>query len=215
MIIGFRPRFLFIHIPKCAGESLSALLLAAANGGGQFLRKHSPWVEAARVIREEMADFTSFAVVRNPFAQAYSFYEHLRKPLRMTVAEIEYQYPGSRGRIAPHWASLIALRTPFPEYVQQIYATPTGPDAWFQDLMTWISDADGEVRVNHLLHHENLQTEFTRLAATLGLAGTLPWYNTSGAGDAARNYRAFYDADSRALIETRFANTLSHFGYAF
>jgi hypothetical protein len=215
MIIGFRPKFLFVHIPKCAGESLSALLLSAANGGGQFLRKHSRWVEASRVIREEMADFTSFAVVRNPFAQAYSFYEHLRKPLRMTVAEIETQYPGSRGRILPHWASLIAMRTPFPEYVQQVYANPAGPDFWFQDLMAWITDAEGAVSVPHLLRHENLRHEFPRLAHALGLVGDLPWLNAADSGGKVRDYRALYDADSRALIETRFASTLNHFGYAF
>lgn len=133
----------------------------------------------------------------------------------MTVAEIETQYPGSRGRILPHWASLIAMRTPFPEYVQQVYANPTGPDFLFQDLMAWITDAEGAVSVPHLMRHENLRHEFPRLAHALGLVGDLPWLNAADSGGKVRDYRALYDADSRALIETRFASTLNHFGYAF
>jgi hypothetical protein len=89
MVIGFRRRFLFVHVPRCAGESITERLLDPANGGGQFLRKHSRYAEAEQVMADEIHRFIAFAVVRNPYDQAVSFYEHLRKPLYMDAAAAE------------------------------------------------------------------------------------------------------------------------------
>ena len=93
MILGTRKRFLFVHIPKCAGESITALLLNPLNGGTEWLRKHSTYRDAAQTLGHELKTFTVFTVVRNPFAQVFSFYEHLRKPLWMTAEQIEAHYP--------------------------------------------------------------------------------------------------------------------------
>jgi hypothetical protein len=216
MILGFRKRFLFVHIPKCAGESITALLLNPANGGAQFLRKHSTYRDAAQALGEELGALTVFAVVRNPFAQAFSFYHHLRKPLRMTAAEIEAYYPGSKGRIAPHWASQIAMRAPFAQFVEEAYGTPSGPAGWLQDLCSWLSDDMGRLAVSHILRHENLSQTFPALAGRLGLAGELPWQNASlTVSSEASNYRPHYDSVSRQIIEARFKQTLETFSYTF
>jgi len=57
MILGTRKRFLFVHIPKCAGESITALLLNPLNGGTEWLRKHSPYRDAAQTLGHEMKTF--------------------------------------------------------------------------------------------------------------------------------------------------------------
>jgi hypothetical protein len=216
MILGFRKRFLFVHIPKCAGESITALLLKPPNGGTQFLRKHSTYRDAAQAMGNELEALTMFAVVRNPFAQVFSFYEHLRKPLRMTATEIEAYYPGSKGRIGPHWASLIAMRAPFAQFVEEAYGNPTGPDAWLQDLCRWVCDDTGRLAVPHLLRYETLGETFPSLAAQLGIEGELPWRNASRSVSAEESdYRAHYDSVSRQLIEARFKPSLETFGYGF
>jgi hypothetical protein len=218
MIIGFQKKFLFIHIPKCAGDSVRELLLDPANGGAQFLRKHSGFAEAERVMGGEIQKFPVFAVVRNPFDQVLSFYEHLRKPLRMTPEEIERQYPGTGGRLLPVWASELAMRLEFPDFVREVYAADPGERrqaAWFGDLLNWLKSSDGNLAPVRILRFEALQKDFSNLAVELGLAGELPWRNASRPEQEAVRYSERYDAESRRIIETRFAPTMERFGYCF
>lgn len=220
MIIGFRKRFLFIHVPKCAGESIQQLLLEPANAGGLFLRKHATYADAERVIGSGIADFLAFSVVRNPFEQVVSFYDHLRKPLVMSRDRIERQYPGSGGRLLPHWASELAMGAPFAEFVRTTYGT--GPCAaalpqaqWFGDLCSWLEDSSGSIAVRRVLRFERLQVEFESLARELGVEGSLPWRNASGPIEGRAGYRQRYDAEARRIVETRFARTLERFSYDF
>jgi hypothetical protein len=218
MIIGFQKKFLFIHIPKCAGDSVRELLLDHANGGAQFLRKHSGYAEAEKVMGREIQRFTAFAVVRNPFDQVLSFYEHLRKPLRMTPEEIERQYPGTGGRLLPVWASELAMRLEFPDFVREIYAADPGgrrQAAWFGDLLNWLRSVDGNMAPVRILSFESLQEDFSNLAGELGLAGELPRRNASRVQAGGPGYRERYDSASRQIIETRFAPTIERFGYSF
>jgi hypothetical protein len=218
MIIGFKKKFLFIHIPKCAGDSIRELLLSSANGGAQFLRKHSGNIDAERVMGEEIKRFTAFAVVRNPFDQVVSFYEHLRKPLHMSPEEIERQYPGTGSRLLPVWASELAMELDFPDFVREVYsgAHDERPQAaWFGDSLSWLTSVDGKLAPVCALRFERLREEFSKLSADLGLEGELPWRNASGDQNPRTDYRAYYDSASRGIIEARFAPTLRLFGYHF
>lgn len=215
MIISFSKRFLFVHVPKTAGESLRELLLNPTNGGAQFMRKHASYAEARGILGAEMGRFTTFAVVRNPFDQVVSFYEHLRKPLHMTVEEIEQQWPGSNGKVVPHWASELAMRLPFPDYIQRVYAEPEGPSHLLRDQCAWLVDPAGQDASMRLLRFENLAGEFSALAAELTLEGSLPWRNESRARQDRGRHREWYDEASRAVIARHFSRTLERFGYEF
>lgn len=220
MIIGFRKQFLFVHIPKCAGESIQELLLEVPNAGGLFLRKHARYVDAERVLGPEIARFTAFAVVRNPYEQVVSFYDHLRKPLRMSKEQLDAQYPGSGGRLLPYWASDLAMGSEFPEFVRGAYGDDAAerqlPQAWWlADLCSWLTDSTGSIAVNRVLRHERLGDDFAMLARDLGLEGELPWRNASGPVDRRREYRSRYDQSTRKIVQGRFSRTLEQFGYEF
>lgn len=215
MLIGFRKKFLFIHVPKCAGESITELLVDPANGGGQFLGKHHVYAEAARVMGDDIRRFTVFAVVRNPFDQVVSFYEHLRKPLWMEAAALERQYPGSGGKLMPAWASELAMQHDFPDYVRQVYGQQQAPRGMMRDLCAWLTDAEGGFAGIRVLRYEQLAEEFGALSRELGLEGALPWLNASRNALSGIHPRDRYDAVTRRIIEERFSRTLSRFGYAF
>lgn len=218
MIIGFQKKFLFIHIPKCAGDSVRELLLDPANGGAQFLRKHSRYADAEKVMGEEIQRFTAFAVVRNPFDQVLSFYEHLRKPLRMSPEEIERQYPGTGGRLLPVWASEVAMRCEFRDFVREVYAAcpeERRQAAWFGDMLNWQRSSEGSLAPIRILRFESLQKDFSNRASELGLVGEMPWRNASRPQVSREDYRDCYDSDARSVIEAHFAPTIEHFGYSF
>jgi hypothetical protein len=217
MVIGYRRRFLFIHVPKCAGESIAAILRHEANGGARLGRKHATWSDAKAILGEDLASFTTLAAVRNPFDQVVSFYEHLRKPLVMDAAAIERQFPGSGGRITPVWASELAIGLDFPAWVRRVYASE-GPEAdrrIFADLGRWIDGADGRIAVQRVLRFERLADDWADTARALGLQGDLPHENASMRDRGPYAYRVRYDAATRAIVERHFAATLAAFSYAF
>lgn len=215
MVISFRRHFLFIHVPKCAGESITEVLLEPANGGGQFLRKHSRYAEAERILGDDIGRFRVFAVVRNPFDQVLSFYEHLRKPLFIDPTALERQYPGSNGRLQPRWASELAMRVDFTQYVRQVYGGEGGPTGWMKDCCDWLTDASGRVAVERVLRHERLAEDFAAVARELGLEGSLPWRNASRPVSGRESHRERYDEPTRRIIAARFRPTLDRFGYSF
>ena len=98
-IISNSRRFIFVHIPKCGGTSVTyhltnlvqwndieigttifgkALLPAFRERFG--LTKHSPAAAIRRVVGKELwTSYTTFAVVRNPFARAVSTFRYLQR----------------------------------------------------------------------------------------------------------------------------------------
>ncbi|MEM7268187.1 MAG: sulfotransferase family 2 domain-containing protein [Pseudomonadota bacterium] len=115
MIISNSRRFLFIHVPKAAGTSVTRELSRFTTfrdievGGTRFgeklqdmyaarfdLRKHS----TAKIIRakagpEVWRGFFVFAFVRNPYARAYSLYRFIQKwrdgPHHAEVASMSFE----------------------------------------------------------------------------------------------------------------------------
>jgi hypothetical protein len=218
MVLGFGKKFLFIHIPKCAGDSVREILLSPENGGERFLGKHAGYRAAEKAMEGEIERFTVFAVVRNPFDQAVSFYKHLRKPLHMSATEIDQRYPGYDGRLLPLWASELAMTVSFPEFVRDVYAVADDSRDqahWFRDSLDWLVSSKGDVAVNRVLRFENLRADFSKFADELGLVGELPIRGASFPLRREVDYRELYDDEARRIIEERFAPTLQKFGYRF
>lgn len=213
MILGLRRRFLFVHVPKCAGESISALLCSPANGGLEILRKHGTYASAAEALGPDLAQLRAFAVVRNPFDQVLSFYEHLRKPLYLEAAALRRQYPDFSGLLHPAWACELALALPFPAWLAAVQADPRSARGMLRDLSCWLEAPAGTPGLARVLRFERLGADFAALAAELGLQGSLPHANASR--QAGRPYREHYNAAARALVEERFGVTLERWGYRF
>lgn len=99
MIINHTFKFIFIHVPKAAGTTITNFLSKLTNycdleiGGTAFgesiqpfyrkrfgLSKHSPASEVKKVIgAEKWSKFFTFAFVRNPFTRIYSIYNFSKK----------------------------------------------------------------------------------------------------------------------------------------
>lgn len=215
MVLGSRKRFLFIHVPKCGGDSIREVLTRPGNGGVHFLRKHGTFAQATAELGDGIAGLCAFSVVRNPFAQVLSFYEHLRKPLSMSASDIERQYPGSGGRLFPFAESQLAMQVEFGEFVRRVYGAPGGPKPVFADQCSFLGDGIGAAGVGRILRFERLHEDFVALAEELGIEGELPWRNASAAPRGAHAYRDRYEPDVRSIVERHFRPTLERFGYCF
>jgi hypothetical protein len=68
-----RHRCIFIHIPKCAGSSVHAVL----GGGRKVSRSHASYRMYQTADRRRFASYFKFTVVRNPWERALSSYRYL------------------------------------------------------------------------------------------------------------------------------------------
>ncbi len=209
MIINFKNSYLFIHIPRCAGERITELLTSDLNRGVKFLGKHDYLKEALYAMEEKINHFTTFSVVRNPFHQVVSFYEHLRKPLYMSVAELRNQYPGYKGFLVPKATCKLAMKLDFKTWVKEVYVKRKAYQKCHGNQLNWLVDDDNILRVDKILRFEFLHEDFLKLQKELGIQGKLPIKNKSRQV----NYADYYDVETRDIIYEEFGKTIELFGY--
>lgn len=211
MLLSNQKKFIFIHIPKTAGSSITQALepFADRREQSQFRRllSHLPvpenlskanlrvhakaaWVRI-KLRREVYDSYYKFAVVRNPYDYAVSYFYYLR------------QNPSSkRSAHARQWSFLEFLNyMAAKERVGGV--TQSG----------WVTDRSGRQIVDELLRFESLDVEFPRLLKKLGItdATSLPHVNKSSR----RDYREMYGEREREVADRLFQNDLKLFGYSF
>lgn len=182
MIINHGYRFIFIHVPKSAGTSVTQALSALNSwrdqeiGGSSLgeavqpfmrdrfgLSKHSRAAEVCTIVGHELwARYFSFAFVREPVARVHSIWSFLNKWTGYARA-----------------AEVSAMRS-LDEFVQSPLFADGGPDRICRPQAHWIDAPLGMVgRV------ETLQDDMQRILKTVEVPARLwpemPHTNVSGA----------------------------------
>lgn len=210
MLISYDKQFLFIHIPKTAGTSITNSLNQYAchpetlwenrllAGVGIHVNHVGPWrrrrfrghCSAADVQRQLPApvfrQLFKFCFVRNPWDLLVSLYNFI--PTRPN-----HRY---RDRVA-------ALS--FPEFVDEWTARPETRQA------PRICDRQGGRLVDFVGYFETLSQDFQTVCDRIGVAAPLPRHNRSSHAD----YRQFYTDDLAELVARRLAADIEFFGYEF
>ena len=209
MLLSLEKNFIFIHIPKTAGTSitralrpwclkpkptpwrrlLSRLPVPEAPEKANF-KQHDRAAWLRRKLPPQFYDGAyKFAVVRNPFALVVSNYQHLQRKTSRR-----------RRRQAQRWDFKAFLR--YLERKNRLARV---------DQTSWISDRDGKLIVDEVLRFETLAEQFTVLAGRLGLPGELPRSNVGAPVD----YRAVYDDEAKAIVRRLYVRDFERFGYEF
>ena len=185
-------RYIFIHVPKTGGQSISAALGARLHGGtAAGYAKHAP----LRDIKNGPQHFV-FGFVRNPWARMVSLYRfHCQKDWKPTDAydRAETIRLGFKG-----W--LMTDRF----YMQQDQGRDM-PPMQRRPQLWWLDGAD------FIGRFENIEEDFARAVKLAGAVKTtpLPHINSTLGGD----WRDEYDAESRAFVAEHFAPDIERFGY--
>ena len=200
-MISFQKRFLFVHIPKTAGNSIQTILRhysedeivalrADQDGIERFglrnpnykIKKHSTLAEYRAALGEaRFRDLYKFTCVRNPWDRMVSYYFGTTQ-LVETWDRKEFR-------------KLILRALSVRDYLQldKCEADPFG-------------------NVDYIMRLENLADDFRAVCARLGIPDApLPQYNRSNR----EHYSKYYDAELCELIRKRFAAEIDRFGYAF
>lgn len=210
MLLSLEQNFLFIHVPKTAGTSLTQVLSPYAlprnrtpmrrvlswlpvreNPSRAYFRLHVTAEQVRRKLAPELFEkLHKFAVVRNPYDYAVSYYSFTRNnPTSRRHAE------------AQNWSF-----GDFLDYFER-------KDRWMpRSQSAWLVGRDGRFLMDRVMFVEQLEQGFTELTEHLGLPGlSLPHANRSPRKD----YRGYYTPELKAQVERIYAADFDHFGYDF
>jgi len=200
-MISFQKQFLFVHIPKTAGNSIQSILrdysedeVVALRGEQDGIerfglrnpnykvRKHSTLAEYRAALGEvQFRRLYKFTCVRNPWDRMVSYYF---RPSRRTGA----------------WDRK--------EFRKLVLKTLSVADYLRLDE----GENDPFANVDRIMRFETLADDFRSVCAALGIpTAPLPQYNRSSR----QHYSKYYDDGLRALVRERFAPEIERFGYTF
>lgn len=176
-MISHQHRCIFVHIPKCGGQSTETLFLrdlgltweqrapllmrpAVAGELGPPMLAHllaRDYVGLRHVSQELFDAYLKFTVVRDPLARAESTYRYLKLDVLMGFDRFAQEY---------------------------LPAAATQPDHlmhWFlRPQVDFLHDDDGALLVDRVILLEDLDAEMPELARSLGVADTVvPRVNVS------------------------------------
>jgi Sulfotransferase family len=200
-MISLQKHFLFVHIPKTAGNSIQTALRDYSEDQLVALRKEQDGIERFGL--------------RNP---NYNFKKH------STLAEYRDALGNEQFR---NLYKFTCVRNPWDRMVSYYFTPTQSPETWdrkkFRKMISKIvsvadylrldqDDEDPFTNVDYIMRFENLAEDFRTVCGKVGIsAATLPRYNRSNR----EHYSKYYDDELRELVRTQFAAEIERFGYTF
>jgi hypothetical protein len=234
MIISHSRKFVFIHIHKTAGESVSEALVPFLGRGdillgttfrGEIanawynrrhgLQKHSGVRRVRPFLGDAWGDYLSFSFVRDPFDRLRSLYFYFERMLdrrrEKSLRNALLWIPGTDFRDPLKWPGMQAfLETDdFSGFIRHPAFSTNIMGARPQSIL--LTDKAGNLAVDMVGKFETIAEDFARIAARIGLEGA-----TLGHRNASRNRDTRPDpaeAADRALVADLYASDYALFGY--
>ncbi len=218
MIISRGRGFIFVHIPKTGGTALALALEARARADdiligdtpkararrGRLkglkaagrLWKHSTLADIGGLLAEdEIAAMFTFALVRNPWDRAFSY------------------WAWARGQAFAHPAVALARALPFGDFLRHPQ-TQTSLRLW--PASAYMRTRSGVERASLYARLEHLDDDLAPFWDHLGFRLPVPRANVSDRpADWRGDWRAAYGADTAAIIAETCAEDIARFGYRF
>ena len=205
MLISDLRGFIFIHVYKNAGTSITAALDPFATTPLKRLacrvsrklglslpfdpQRFPIHIKASELVdeigRQSFDSYFSFAVVRNPWDWQVSLYRFMLKEPKQ------------------HQHELIKSFRDFDEYIRWRCEHEVRLQRDF------VISPEGEVLVDDVVRYEDLDAEFARICSRIGVSTSLPRLNVSNT----QPYQDFYDEETRELVRAAFHADIEMFGY--
>ncbi|WP_017902032.1 sulfotransferase family 2 domain-containing protein [Pseudomonas asplenii] len=185
---------LFIHVPKCAGSSISSALFNGWTPG------HLPLYWYEQQFPEQFASSFKFAFVRDPLERAYSAYTYLK------VRGEEYR------RDLPAKALMDSYRD-FDDLVcRWLDADNVRRQLHFAPQTDFITTSLGHLSLDFIGYQENIENDFQAVCEKIGVDLHLPHLNHSALRNRAPA-RDFCTARTRRLVRRVYQRDYELLGY--
>jgi Sulfotransferase family len=200
-MISLQKRFLFVHIPKTAGNSIQSVLRDYSEDQLVALRKEQDGIERFGLHNAK-----------------YNIKKH------STLSEYHEALGDERFR---NLYKFTCVRNPWDRMVSYYFTPTQNAEAWNRKrfrgiILKAVSVADylrldnGKedpfANVNYIMRFESLADDFLAVCKAIDISPpTLPQYNRSSR----EHYSKYYDDELRELVRTRFAAEIERFNYTF
>lgn len=209
MLISRSSKFIFVHIYKNAGTSITSALLPYANNkleniANKILSKYgirsfdplryddfNGHLTASQLIskisRKSFDSYFSFAFVRNPWDWQASLYTFMLKTTDHPQHELIKSFESFDKYIEWRCREEVRLQKNF------------------------VYDENDNQLVNFIGRYENLEEDFNYICKCIGISTELPKLNTSQT----RPFQNYYNDYTVSLVADAFASDIKAFGYEF
>ncbi len=211
IIVSDRKKFIFIHIPRTAGRSVSEALRMHGNF---FYKREKRYRLMSKYIHERprlkfFQDHTkalnikkklstydhyfSFTFVRNPYSWLVSVYHFTEKMYKQKDIRFSDMFP------------VYEQSKNFYEFAKIVCAEKKQP--FFQK--NFVVDENGKLIVDYIGNFENIKNDFNAITDKIGVRSTLKHTNKSSHN----NYKEYYNEDLRNTVFEAFKDDFDFFGY--
>lgn len=211
MILSTDPKFLFIHIPKCAGTSVEESLYHYQDFKYHHM-VHGCALQFKQYLNDDFYDeLYKFTFIRNPWDLQLScwryyirnhgveidFNEYIEWKFNGNIEDMKDRLPKDQPNV-----NISILRNGF-----YIHRTP---------ITYFMIDEKGKYLIDYIGTLENINQDYSYITEKLEIRDTfLPHVNVSGHRIDEKNYQSYYSEKSKELVRSRFALDIFLYGYTF
>lgn len=185
---------IFIHVPKCAGVSITKVLYGNLAGGHTTLDGYLNIFEPSEIL-----SYFKFAFVRNPWDRLVSAFHFLKA--------------GGLNSQDKNWSDRNLQE--FSEFNDFVRRWLNKDNIWkyhhFHPQCHYVRDPHNKVTLDFIGLFENLDNDFAYVAKRLEKDSALPKVNASSRKD----YRTYYNDETRKIVEDVYAQDIGFLGYSF
>ena len=193
MLVSHKHKFVFIHIPKTAGSSVTVSLKNLGQDDAKSSYQHITCQNLKKIFdnqRWTWSDYFKFSFVRNPFARIVSEFHYVKDGHNKNRKKYKFDF------------KKFICKKYFETHVWHHHADPQ---------LNFIS-LNKKIEVDFIGRVENLQQDLNIICDKIGIPRQeLPHYNKTEH----KHYTEYYDDETRQLVAEKYAKDIEYFGYEF
>ncbi len=218
-MINHEHKFIFLHIPKCAGVSIGSTLnkLVGISDPYEGFSIHHDFIS-----RKTLEEYFVFTFVRNPWDRMVSQYKyrhflHSKYTFNYVTKNIQELYE-------EHYnvkSDGIQINMDPITYYGELIHLPSQ----LEFLRGKFGDFDKTPFIDFIGRYENLQEDFDEVCSKIGLDYIKLPHKNKGEGSACndgscksirrKNYREFYDEETKDFVALKYKEEIEKFKYSY
>ena len=189
-LISHKHKFIFIHIPKCAGVSIYDVFQTKRDD-----QHHKRLCDLCTKTKLKTKNYFKFCFVRNPWDRFLSAYLYLKKGGRGGTGDLK----GSK---------IIGQFNNFSDFIAKFNTVKDKfCDKHFYNQLYWMDN-----NIDYVGRYESFQHDFSIICDKIGIdRQQLPHKNATKH----KHYTEYYDDVTKQIVAEQYAKDIEYFGYEF